>query len=363
MSKTDKEKFLKYNGYKFFKYNEDGSVEIVRIVGMKEFNEKFKIKDESTGKIKTITYGTLKSEYTPLEPRGFIMFINVWIDSENGNKTDDIVIAAYDMNHLKIFNDQVPYVVCRQSVNDIFYDSIRTDETREMVGCCISKDTIPPNMMMSDLLICSGVYNSQIVNYYIEDTIETVLECLDLQPFTDTLEKLFKEHMTLKNSHNPLFDYESCKFQQDDGWCRNLWTLLHENNFITDFDAMRNIQALDFDLSEFIITFYEASKPDQLSEEIVIWLSRTYRIPVKQALIVKYDHDIDLADFDNTVYMLFRDSTYTTYLVVYICEGEFLESELEEKYNEISPSEKIRLAFYNKYQGLAGESYKDIIKN
>lgn len=362
MAKTDKEKFLKYNGYKFFKYiKETDSLEVVRIVGMKEFNEKFKVKEEGTGKIKTIPYGILKKDYTPLEPRGFIMFINVWIDIVSGKKSDDIIVAAYDMNHLKIFNDQVPYVVCRQSVNDIFYDVIRTDENKEMVGCCISKDTIPTNFMMSELLTCSGVYNSQIVNYYINDTVESVLDCLDITPFDNTLEKLFKEHMISKNANNPLFDFDSCKKQQDDGWCRNLSTLLHENNFITDFDAMRNIQALDFDLSEFIIN--KENIDQQLSEEMVIWLSRTYRIPVKSAPVIKYDYDIDLAELDDAVYMLFRDSTDTTYVVVYVCEGEFLESELEEKYKQISPSDKIRLAFYNKYQGLPRESYKDIIKN
>lgn len=364
MSKTDKEKFLKYNGYKFFKYDkETDSVEIVRIVGMKEFNEKFNVKDEDTGKIKIMSYGVLKKEYTPLQPRGFIMFINVWLDSASGKKSDDIIVAAYDMNHLKIFNDQIPYVVCRQSVNDIFYDVIRTDENREMVGCCISKDTIPTNFMMSELLTCSGVYNSQIVNYYIDDTVESVLGCLEINQFDNTLEKLFKEHMLLKNSNNPLFDFNSCKIQQDSGWCRNLSTLLHENNFITDLDAMRNIQALDFDLSEFIISQSEEDQLDQLSEEVVLWLSKTYRIPVKTAMIIKYDYDIDLAEFDNTVYMLFRDSVNNTYIVVYVCEGEFLEAELEEKYKEVSPSDKIRLAFYNKYQGLPSESYKDIIKN
>lgn len=364
MAKTDKEKFLKYNGYKFFKYNEDTDfLEIVRIIGMKEFNEKFKVKDENTGKTKIIPYEVLKKEYTPLQPRGFIMFIKVWLDAASGKKSDDIIVAAYDMNHLKIFNDQIPYVVCRQSINDIFYDVIRTDENKEMVGCCISKDTIPPNFMMSELLTCSGVYHSQIVNYYIDDTVKSVLECIDIDLFDNTLEKLFKEHMILKNADNPLFDFSSCKLQQDAGWCRNLATLLHENNFITDFDVMRNIQALDFDLSEFIISSSEEDQPDQLSEEIIIWLSKTYRIPVKTAIIIKYDYDIDLAEFDGTVYMLFRDSTDTTYLVVYVCEGEFLEAELEERYKEISPSDKIRLAFYNKYQGLPSESYKDIIKN
>lgn len=373
MAKTDKEKFLKYNGYKFFKYNEDtDSLEIVRIVGMKDFNEKFKVKDESTGKVKTMPYEVLKQKYTPLQPRGFIMFINVWIDTASGKKSDDVIVAAYDMNHLKVFNDNIPYVVCRQSINDIFYDVIRADENKEMVGCCISKDTIPTNFMMSELLTCSGVYNSQIVNYYIDDTIESVLECLEVEQFDNMLENLFKEHMILKNRNNPLFDFSSCNILQNDGWCRNLSTLLHENNFITDFDIMRNIQALDFDLSEFIISPPQhedtelegkTDQPDHLSKEVVVWLSRTYRIPIKNALIIRYDYDIDLAEFDNTVYMLFRDSTNTTYIVVYVCEGEFLEAELEEKYKEISPSDKIRLAFYNKYQGLPGESYKDIIKN
>lgn len=365
MAKTDMDKFAKYNGYKFFKYDEEtNTAEIVRIIGIKEFNEKFKIKNEETGKVSTITYGRLKDEYTPLEPKGFVIFVSVWVEDTHGTKSDDVIVSAYDMNHLKIFGDQTPYVVCRQSVNDIFYTALKTNEDKEMVGCCISKDTIPQNIMMADLLQCSGVYSSQIVNYYIEDTVETLLECLDIEPYDTLLEKLFKHHLKVKNRNNPLFNYEACKLKQSDGWCRTLSTLLHENNFITDLDAMRNIQALDFDLSEFIIPAVRPEEdPDKMSNEMLLWLSKTYRISLKEAYVMEYSHDIDLAQFADTAYMLFRDNTDTTYLVIFVPDGEFLESELEEKYKEVSPSDKIRLAFYNKYQGLEGESYKDIIKN
>lgn len=355
MAKTDMDKYGKYIGYKFFRLDEEkNEVKIIRVIGLEPFNDKFRVKSEEDDKIKILTYGEL-SKYTPLQPNGFIMITDAWANDRSGNKYDDIIITLYDYNHIKILGDKAPYAVCRQSINDIFYNVIRTDPNLEVVGCCVSKETIPPNLQISDFLACSGVYEYQMVNYYIEDTVESVLECVDVDKPNNILLNLFKAHMEAKNTNNPLFDFDLCNDRQNDGWCRNIATLLHENNFATDFDTLRSIQALDFELDPYIIKGDGTDIPDELDEEIVAFLSRTYKIPIEKVYIMTYGHDIDLADFAEQPYMLFRDSKDITYLALYINTGKYLSSELEEKYNQISPSDKIRLAFYNKYQGLSGD--------
>lgn len=341
MSKSSS-KLKKYVGYKFYKPITDDKFEVIRIIRLEEFNDKFTIVDEE-GKEKTITVGTLQANYTPLEPKGFIVVTAVWCGKRK-DELKDVLVCAYDMFHAKDMREMLPYCVCRQSINDIFYDTIRTNMKQQVVGCCISKDTCPPNMNIGEMLSCNGVYKTELAHFYIDDTLESILKCVDTKYYDAILEGLFKEHMETVNKDNLLFDYSLCDLRQHDGWCRNLLTLLRENTFITDLDIMRGVQLLDFELEPHIIIdgYY-------LDDEINYFLAKTYKIPIDKTHVIPFDYDIDMSLFQNSAYMFFRDNTDKTYLAVFITSGQYLEAELEERYNKPSISDEIRLAFYNKY--------------
>ena len=80
------------------------------------------------------------------------------------------------------------------------------------------------------------------------------------------------------------------------------------------------------------------------------FIATTFKINIKNnALAVKFDVDIDLADFSNNNYVLIRDIDNITYIISYVVEGEYREQELEEESNKLSGTDLLRLQFYNKY--------------
>ena len=66
-------------------------------------------------------------------------------------------------------------------------------------------------------------------------------------------------------------------------------------------------------------------------------------------MVVKYDYDINMADFKNSNYTLLRDNKNITYIVVYNVEGEYLEKDIESELNRLGVADRIMLDFYNKY--------------
>ena len=62
----------------------------------------------------------LAEKYTPLTPKGFITLNQVVIKDANGQNCPDVIVAMYDMIHVRM-GERQPAAVCRQSINDFFY--------------------------------------------------------------------------------------------------------------------------------------------------------------------------------------------------------------------------------------------------
>ena len=85
-------------------------------------------------------------------------------------------------------------------------------------------------------------------------------------------------------------------------------------------------------------------------EDFKCWLSSIYKININEANFLEYDHDINLGDFNNAKYFLFRDTTNNKlYLCVYTEAGEYFEDDLIAKSKEMDFSTKFKIDFYNKY--------------
>ena len=80
-----------------------------------------------------------------------------------------------------------------------------------------------------------------------------------------------------------------------------------------------------------------------------VWLAGTFRVAINDITVLKYDHDINLADYNNALYFFLRDNTKQLWFCVYTVDGQYLESDLEEQYNKLSVSDKYRIRFYSKY--------------
>ena len=132
-------------------------------------------------------------------------------------------------------------------------------------------------------------------------------------------------------------------------------SLLLDNNFVTDLNTMRNITEFDFDMSEDIITVDCKSSdgtPYQkqvLSDQCMMYFSYVFKVNMNQTMVIKYDYDIDLADFNHANYILARDNTQSLYIIVYTTNGEYIEKDLEDESNKMDFSDRYRLAFYNKF--------------
>lgn len=340
MSKTDK-KIRKWLGYKFYKVDENDNVTIIRIIGIEEFNDKVTIINEETKSKKSITIEALKS-YTPLKPVGIITFNRVGIHTGNViNK--DVIVSLYRLLDIELDMNE-PFAICRQNINDFFYNLISNKEDHGWVGVSCTKDNCPTNIPYYMMAACDELYESTAVHWYIDDTLDDVLQCIDTTEFDRILENNYVEHMKSSNiTYTKEFDKREC----DHGWCRKLSTLLIDNNFISDWDASRNVTALDFNLSEFLIK--EDEDVYSLDKASLLYFNHIFQINAVKTMVVEYGYDINMGDFKNSNYTLLRDKTGKTYIVVYNVQGEYLEVDIENELNKLGVGDKIRLDFFNKY--------------
>lgn len=338
-------------GYKLFKELED-SVEIIRIIKVKKYKDggipaEVTIRDEGTGEVKKVRTDSLK-DYTPLEPDGYLTFNIVNIKDSVGKISKDIIVTASKMLNIKI-GDILPFAICRQSITDIFYNLLCSDESQMIAGLAVNQNNCPANFDFRILLACDNIEYSEHVNIYRSDLLEDILDMIRINRFDEVLKDMFLVHA--KASKDPSINFK----QEDRGWCKNLKTLLKENNFQNDINEMLGITDVDFEISKYtcekplFINGEEKGNFTSCTDELRLWLSSIYKINISECTFLEYGHDIDLADFNNARYFLLRDKTHKLYLVVYTCDGEYLESDLDSESQKKDFSSEFRLNFYNKY--------------
>lgn len=341
-------------GQKLFKENEDGSIHMIRIVGMKK---PFKITDttKDPSEITVFDYETNErkkvrvdslSEYHPLEPDGILAVSSVWLKNEKGIITKDVIVTATKYLNLKLHISNIPFAACRQSITDVWYNLFINDESQMMNGMAVNQNNCPSNFDYGYMFACDNVEYSDFINFYRTDMLEDLYPMMDINKFNIVLNDLYKRHV--KASKNP-----SLAFKSDDaGWCKDLKTLLTQNNFQYDINEMLDITQVDFNISDYLVEKEVVEKKLKYNiarDDFRYWLSLQYKENISEAVFVEYDHDINLADYSNNHYLLLRDNTNKLYLVVYTVVGQFFEADLINKSKEMDFSTKFRLEFYNKY--------------
>lgn len=345
--KTTKEDIIKFKGYKFFKENEDGSFDIVRFTGKCKSDPNLK-KDNflldmilENGNHAQFEYTYLKENYTPIQPEGIVSFNIVDMNTAD-DKLKDVIVIMYKAIDIAIGNT-TPYAVCRQSVNDFFSDFVSKDvENNNLVGVSCSRENCPTNIDFNILLSCSGIIRSDIVNYYKDDNFETLMECIPVEKYDNALSDMFAEHAKAVN--DPILVLSS---RMHDGWCKSLKDLLEVNNAIADFNSMLGIIGVDFSLSDHLVK--GSTGVDELDIQSMLFLSEVIKCNIKETRVTEYNYSVDMSKFNNTNYTLIRDKNNKVYIVVYLVDGEFLEEELQERINKLDVTDRLRLAYYNKY--------------
>ena len=343
MMKECNEHIKKYLGYKFFKEVEEDKFDVIRITKIHSMLEnKINIQNEDTEEVRrNIDINTI-TDYTPLEPYGVVCFSIVRSKDESSPNgyMEDVIVSLYKLLDLKLGNN-TPYAICRQGVTDFFHTMIASENVPFMAGVSVSIDTCPPNVPYQELTACDEVVDMKMVHFYRDDTLDDILNCIPLSRYDKVLETLYRQHCDTLVSSIVTFGKESHM-----GWCKNLKRLLIENNFMADFNTMCSITQVDFDLSDYII---ENENGDSLSRDVEVFLSKAFQVNIDHTMVIKYDYDIDLADFNHSNYILLKDKTNTLYIIVYMTDGKFFEKELEEEAMKLDVSDKFKLSFFNKY--------------
>ena len=334
-------------GYKLFHVNEDNSVSLIRIMDMKKYKDnadpvEITIRDEDTKESKKVRVDSLKG-YTPLEPDGICTFSTVNVrNNSNGNISKDVIVTAQKFLEVKLGVNMHPYCVCRQSVTDIFHSYFSNELEHELVGVSVNRDNIPANFDFGIMLVCDEITYCDFVNFYRTDTLEDILEFVHLKKCDKVLQELYDEHVA--HVKDPSLQFKS----EHNGWCTTLKKLLELNGFQYDLNEMLGITQIDFNLEDYIIEkkAVEDGKPyTSLTDEVQYWLSYTFYVDIADTIVIEYNHDINLAEFNDTMYFIIRNNNNKLYVVAYTLSGEYKEELLKEKAQELDFSTKFRLSF------------------
>jgi hypothetical protein len=337
-------------GYKIFREKEDGELEIYRIIRYSKSNDSLFVRDENTGDKKYISIDSLSNtedgKFRKLDPDGLFVSMIVTVNNE-GNKFKDVIITTSKVLEVRAGIAR-PYAICRQSVTDIFYNLLCENESDMIAGLSVNRDDCPTNFDMGIMMICESVNKMESVYFYREDTLDDILEFIDVKKYDIALANMYNTHCRVCGDPKASFKKEH------KGWCKNLRLLLKENNFQSDINNMLGITDVSFNIEDFIV---EKELPDKdngnyysLPDDLILWLSVNFRIDIGDITVLEYDHDINLADLNNTNYFFLRGANKKLFICVYTVKGKFLESDLEEEYNKKDLSSKWRIEFVNKYK-------------
>ena len=338
-------------GSKFYKGN-NGEIELIRVTNINSKNE-CKCYNYKTKEYEIKTPEGILSSYTRLINDGVLIFaiVETMVDEKSEVMTPDVIVTGFTGENFNTKNS--PDIVCRQNIKDIFQAIYAASYNKngevndQIVGTCLTKNSIPKGMNMEMITACDKVSFICTYNTYITDTVDTILHELmptkRLKRFDTVLENCLLEYMKA----NKIVDMGQ---KEINGHCRNLETLLNENNFGYDFDSIFGITPIKTNLSNYLVTnhYEDGLEYQSLNNDMTNIFSKIFSIKFSKSIVVEYDHDIDLSELDPDTFFLVRDKSGKVYVVRYVREGYFMESDLA---TEDVRKAMENIAIINKYKG------------
>lgn len=282
-------------GCKFYKYLDEDTLEIVRLLKIKN-KDCFVVVDENMENKRNLTKREL-DEYTKLNPDGFITFSIVGLD----HGTKDVIVTLHRKKDLD-GGAVIPYCVCRQNIFDLFSSQIIKEPGVTYIGTTMSVENVPPDTEYNVMLMCNSVIESFIVNIYMTDTLDIVMKFFNPLNFNELLKKMYDAF-----SKSDSEEESKEKFR---GQCSTLLQLLQENHFWNEFNRAYGIIKLPYKVEKLTLSI------DQIDYIEKILKHKMYNIQV-----IKYAKDIIL-DKIKVNYILVSDKNNVMYLLCYN-EGEY----------------------------------------
>lgn len=262
-----------FRGSKFFRYDENNNLEILRVYAFNNSKDSVKCYKEDGSKV-SITTKDLKKFYKLLNPDG--VFSMVLMDTVSG--MPDVLISLHRFSDGPM-DDNRPFAICRQNVADFFSNIGKDPETQDMlVGVSVNWDSCLPNIEFTDLLMCSNVKEYDIVYIYLDDTIDSILKVVKTRKYDNAL-----RHLKNDFSH-----YITERGNQFIGYTDSVEQLLKENKFIHELRYAFGVIEIPFSILE------EDERLTPMAEE---FFAKEIGAKVTRTYVIPYSREIDRDSF------------------------------------------------------------------
>lgn len=326
-------------GYKYFRFVDDSNEEFELLRVVKIYNNDQVLIEKDGEKFKSTVSKLTDMGWRPIKPDGVITASVVKFGDSK-----DVVVTMIKRDEVGVRD--LPAVVCRQSVTDIFYSMLTQTEENPYVGISISQRDCPGNFNFRDFLLIEDIEFTQVANIYRDDNLADLLNLLNLVRYNDVLYKLFEEHVAAINQPTAIYK------KAVDGWCKSLNILLEINNFWLDVEQELDICAVNFDVDKYLVKKDDPSgeKYNSFNPEATQFLSSTYKINIGDTIVEPWGYDIDLSQYTKANYMFIKSNTGKTYFMVYTVAGTYVELDLERIQERNNIRSALGLAVNNKYE-------------
>ena len=320
-------------GNKYYTYENDKeeSLKLIRVVGIQNTTDvKIKILDspnkEEIGNINKIKFKELE-DWTRLIGYGKIIFSTVTVGTNTGGgiTVPDVIVAGYSYKEAKLSGQYTkPFVACRQCIGDVYDSMMQESPELSLVGMSCNQMSIPEGIEFDALLACTKIDLTSNVTFYIDDTLDDILNMVKTKPYDKVLESDLLDHVNyMERKLGRKIGFNSA-IKSCDGYCRDLRQLLEENNFWYDLQSYIGIIKINVPVE--IDT--EDINRCHLSEDLKIDLSNILMKNIGETWVIKYDLDIDI-DTIKKDHFLLMDSNNILWVVCYETIGEYIAPDKE----------------------------------
>lgn len=272
----------------FYRYI-DNKLEKIRVCRMQN-SETVSIELED-GTKKKVSIKDIHQNYTLLNPDGYVSFTRVKM---NGSHLDDVIITFHRKSDIAQNNH--PYAVCRQAITDLYTNLINRKCDIQYIGCSVSIDTCPEDVDFRLCTACDEVVNTEMIAFYIGDTIKKTLSFIKTSIYDDILK-------VMKNQCNSNIL----------GCCTSVEELLMQNNF--EYDVLRGLDIYPVSFKTELEK--DDNGIDHLSKTCTTQLEDILKRELKTTIVVPYSKEIDMNEIKMD-YILIRDLNKDIYIVGYV---------------------------------------------
>lgn len=287
-----------YCGSKFFRFVND-QLEMIRVYKVDDKKQQVRYFTAEKEK-KSMSVDYLLNNYKRLAPDGMII-VSVVMTGE----VRDVIIA---LKNLRTNVGNLPDVVCRQGIYDVFSHITNRDENTIYVGISMSQDSCPADINFQDTLACTSKKDdSELpIFVYLDDSLDEILSLFSHKRYDDAIKEC---SLSLKGS---------IKDKNIIGTTMGLRELLEYNNFMYDFRRCFKIMELPFHID---------AETEGLSQENILYMEKELQVNIMETYVMEYSREIDLksikrdymlvvsaADKFDKVYICGYDTTDTKYV-------------------------------------------------